>query len=75
MNRKSSVEYYHMNSYLRMLIHKVGQYYNMGHFADTKKRAIVLYRLPDSKMLVFLFIQNLEKKNSKLFFLLYETYV
>lgn len=47
------IEYQHLNSYLRLLVHKVGHHYNLGHQWDAHRQCLVLYRLEGSRMYAF----------------------
>ena len=48
--RQHQMDYHHMNSYLRLLIHKVAIYYKMGHEVDLPRKCISLYKLPESQV-------------------------
>jgi hypothetical protein len=42
------IDFYNMNSYLRLLIHKAGQFYQMGSQAHSQLRCIRLIRRPET---------------------------
>ena len=39
-----------MNSYQRMIVHKVADYFALGHIADSSEQSVCVYPLDQSKM-------------------------
>ncbi|KAJ3056633.1 hypothetical protein HK097_005557 [Rhizophlyctis rosea] len=46
---QTQLEYVNMNSYHRLMIHRTGQYFKLAHVADSQRRAITLYKTPESE--------------------------
>ncbi|KAI8801708.1 hypothetical protein BJ742DRAFT_572932 [Cladochytrium replicatum] len=48
-NSPSRLEYVDMNSYQRLIIHRIAQHYKMGHYVDKMRRAVIVHRTPESE--------------------------
>lgn len=44
------IEYIGCNSYHRLLIHRIAQMYNMVHFVDSQRQAVIVQKTPHSTM-------------------------
>ncbi|KNC96694.1 uncharacterized protein SPPG_07906 [Spizellomyces punctatus DAOM BR117] len=46
---QTRLEFPQMNSYQRLIVHRVAQYFKLVHVADSARRAVVLYKNADSE--------------------------
>ncbi|KAJ3129344.1 R3H domain-containing protein 1 [Nowakowskiella sp. JEL0407] len=44
------LEYPNMNSYQRLIIHRVAQYYKLAHVVEAVRKAVIIYRTPEAQL-------------------------
>ncbi|KAI8906103.1 hypothetical protein DFJ77DRAFT_203003 [Powellomyces hirtus] len=46
--RQTRLEFPHMNSYQRLIIHRIAVHFNLVHVADSARKAVILYKTTES---------------------------
>lgn len=49
-NSRTRLEFPPMNSYQRLIVHRVAQYFKLSHVVDTSGKAVVLYKSAETQM-------------------------
>ncbi|CAG8573128.1 1769_t:CDS:2, partial [Scutellospora calospora] len=59
------LEFPPMNSYQRLIVHRVAQYFKLSHVVDSSGKAVVLYKSPDTQIPILRFSDLLEQEEEK----------
>ncbi|KAJ1551261.1 cAMP-regulated phosphoprotein 21 [Nowakowskiella sp. JEL0078] len=49
-NAPKRLEYPMMNSYQRLIIHRVAQHYKLAHVVEAQRKAVIIYKAPDAEI-------------------------
>nr|CAG8562628.1 6268_t:CDS:2 [Entrophospora candida] len=58
---RSRLEFPPMNSYQRLIIHRVAQYFKLSHVVDASGKAVILYKSPETQIPILRFSDLLEQ--------------
>ncbi|ORX89478.1 hypothetical protein K493DRAFT_233332 [Basidiobolus meristosporus CBS 931.73] len=47
---RNRLEFPQMNAYQRLIVHRVAQYFKLSHVVDSSKKAVILYKSPETEM-------------------------
>ncbi|KAJ1547740.1 R3H domain-containing protein 1 [Nowakowskiella sp. JEL0078] len=50
LNAPKRLEYPMMNSYQRLIIHRVAQHYKLAHVVEAQRKAVIIYKAPDAEI-------------------------
>ncbi|CAG8707580.1 20434_t:CDS:2 [Gigaspora margarita] len=59
------LEFPPMNSYQRLIVHRVAQYFKLSHVVDSSGKAVVLYKSSDTQIPILRFSDLLEQEEEK----------
>ncbi|CAJ0634914.1 2187_t:CDS:2, partial [Entrophospora sp. SA101] len=62
---RSRLEFPPMNSYQRLIIHRVAQYFKLSHVVDASGKAVVLYKSPETQIPILRFSDLLEQDDEE----------
>ncbi|CAJ0767294.1 11561_t:CDS:2 [Entrophospora sp. SA101] len=62
---RSRLEFPPMNSYQRLIIHRVAQYFKLSHVVDTSGKAVVLYKSIETQIPILRFSDLLEQEDDE----------
>ncbi|CAI2165045.1 7845_t:CDS:2 [Funneliformis geosporum] len=62
---RTRLEFPPMNSYQRLIVHRVAQYFKLSHVVDTSGKAVVLYKSAETQMPILRFSDLLEQEEEK----------
>ncbi|CAB4379057.1 unnamed protein product [Rhizophagus irregularis] len=62
---RTRLEFPPMNSYQRLIVHRVAQYFKLSHVVDTSGKAVVLYKSAETQIPILRFSDLLEQEEEK----------
>ncbi|KAK9759865.1 hypothetical protein K7432_016669 [Basidiobolus ranarum] len=59
---RNRLEFPQMNAYQRLIVHRVAQYFKLSHVVDSSKKAVILYKSPETEIPILRFMDLLEQE-------------